>query len=92
MSLVGNLAVDLAPRVRVNAVLPATVGTRVWDGQPGGADRCARSTRSTGSAAPRTSRPRWRSSPATTRPGITGHALPVDGGLLTGGTLRRLVT
>lgn len=91
LSLVTNLAVELAPRVRVNAVLPATVTTRVWDDQPGGAERLRplypldRVGRAEDVAAAvaflGSDDAGW----------ITGHALPVDGGLSTGGTLRRLL-
>jgi NAD(P)-dependent dehydrogenase (short-subunit alcohol dehydrogenase family) len=38
--LARNLAVTLGPDgIRINVVAPGTVRTRVWDGQPGGADR-----------------------------------------------------
>ncbi|SEQ69887.1 NAD(P)-dependent dehydrogenase, short-chain alcohol dehydrogenase family [Microlunatus flavus] len=91
VSLVANLAVDLAPGVRVNAVLPATIRTRVWDDQPGGAeqlgalyllDRVGTPDDVAGAVAFLASDDAaW----------VTGHALPVDGGLLTGGSLRRLL-
>lgn len=90
LSLVANLAVELAPTVRVNAVVPGTVRTRVWDEQPGGADRM------------RPLYPLGRVGEPADVAGavsflasedaawVTGHALPVEGGLLTGGSLRRL--
>ena len=91
VSLVANLAVQLAPLVRVNAVLPGTITTRVWDDQPGGAeqlrglyplDRVGRPEDVAAAVAFLASDDAaW----------ITGHALPVDGGLLTGGALRRLI-
>lgn len=91
VSLVGNLAVELAPRVRVNAVLPATIATRVWDDQPGGAAAM-------GPLYPldRVGRPEDVAAAVAFLAGddaawVTGHALPVDGGLLTGGSLRRLL-
>ncbi|GAB2574667.1 SDR family NAD(P)-dependent oxidoreductase [Microlunatus antarcticus] len=91
VSLVSNLAAELAPRVRVNAVLPATIETRVWDDQPGGADRLRRLY-----PLDRVGRPEDVAAAVAFLAGddaawITGHALPVDGGLLTGGALRRLL-
>ncbi len=91
VSLVRNLAVELAPRVRVNAVLPATVSTRVWDGQPGGAERLRGLY-----PLDRVGRPEDVAAAVAFLAGddaawVTGHALPVDGGLLTGGALRRLL-
>lgn len=90
VSLVANLAVDLAPRVRVNAVLPATITTRVWDHQPGGAEQLRALY-----PLDRVGRPDDVAAAAAFLAGddaawVTGHALPVDGGLLTGGALRRL--
>ncbi|MGI3783676.1 MAG: SDR family NAD(P)-dependent oxidoreductase, partial [Janthinobacterium lividum] len=91
LSLVGNLAVELAPVVRVNAVLPATISTRVWDDQPGGAQQLGRLY-----PLDRVGRPEDVAAAAAFLASadaawITGHALPVDGGLLTGGALRRLL-
>lgn len=91
LSLVGNLAVDLAPGVRVNAVLPATIATRVWDDQPGGAEQLRGLY-----PLDRVGRPEDVAAAVAFLAGddaawITGHVLPVDGGLLTGGALRRLI-
>ena len=91
VSLVGNLAVELAPRVRVNAVLPATITTRVWDDQPGGAEALRALY-----PLDRVGRPEDVAAAVAFLAGddaawVTGHALPVDGGLLTGGSLRRLL-
>ena len=92
VSLVANLAVDLAPRVRVNAVLPATIATRVWDYQPGGAERMRPLY-----PLDRVGRPEDVAAAVAFLAGddaawVTGHALPVHGGLLTGGSLRRLLS
>lgn len=88
-SLTGNLAASLAPAgIRVNAVAPGTIRTRVWDGQEGGADhltpmyplgRVGEPEDVAGAIAFLASRDaEW----------ITGHTLPVDGGLLTGDARR----
>ena len=84
-SLTGNLAASLAhDGIRVNAVAPGTIRTRVWDAQAGGADRLTplyplgrvgEPEDVAGAVAFLASRDAaW----------ITGHTLPVDGGLLTG--------
>ena len=84
-SLTQNLAVQLGPdRIRVNAIAPGTVRTRVWDGQPGGADRMAPlyplgrvgepEDIAAGVAYLLSSDAAW----------VTGVVLPIDGGLLAG--------
>ena len=92
VSLVANLAVDLAPRVRVNAVLPATISTRVWDDQPGGTERLRPlyPLERVGRPADVAAAVAFLASDDAAW--VTGHALPVDGGLLTGGALRRLLS
>jgi meso-butanediol dehydrogenase / (S,S)-butanediol dehydrogenase / diacetyl reductase len=88
-SLTSNLAASLAHEgIRVNAVAPGTIRTRVWAGQEGGADRLeplyplgrvGEPEDVAGAVAFLASRDAaW----------ITGHTLPVDGGLLTGGSGR----
>ena len=91
VSLVANLAVDLAPRVRVNAVLPGTVATRVWDDQPGGAEQLRRLYPLDRVGTPDDVAAAIAFLAGDDAAWVTGHALPVDGGLLTGGALRRLV-
>lgn len=82
-SLTANLVVHLAPDgVRVNAVAPGTIRTRVWDDQPGGADlmlglyplgRVGEPEDIAGAVAFLASADAaW----------ATGHTLPVDGGML----------
>jgi meso-butanediol dehydrogenase/(S,S)-butanediol dehydrogenase/diacetyl reductase len=92
VSLVGNLAVELAPQVRVNAVLPGTIATRVWDAQPGGADQMRRLYLLDRVGQPDDVACAITFLASDDAAWITGHALPVDGGLLTGGTFRRLFT
>ena len=80
-----NLAASLAADgIRVNTVAPATIRTRNWDGQEGGADRF-RDLYPLG----RVGEPEDVASAvaflASSDAGwITGHTLPVDGGLMTG--------
>jgi meso-butanediol dehydrogenase / (S,S)-butanediol dehydrogenase / diacetyl reductase len=84
-ALTVNLAASLAADgIRVNTVAPATIRTRNWDGQEGGADRLrhlyplgrvGEPEDVAGAVAFLASRDAaW----------ITGHTLPVDGGFLTG--------
>jgi NAD(P)-dependent dehydrogenase (short-subunit alcohol dehydrogenase family) len=84
-SLTGNLAAGLGQDgIRVNAVAPGTIRTRAWDAQAGGPDRLAplyalgrvgEPEDVAGAVAFLASRDAaW----------ITGHTLPVDGGLLAG--------
>ena len=90
-SLTLNLASSLAPDgIRVNTVAPATIRTRNWDGQEGGADRfrplyplgrVGEPEDVAGAVSFLASRDAaW----------ITGHTLPVDGGLMTGPRLSSL--
>jgi len=92
VSLVANLAVQLAPVVRVNAVLPATITTRVWDDQPGGAEQLLGLYPLERVGRPEDVAAAVAFLASDDAAWITGHALPVDGGLLTGGALRRLMT
>ena len=91
VSLVANLAVQLAPVVRVNAVLPGTITTRVWDDQPGGAEHLRRLYPLDRVGRPEDVAAAVAFLASDDAAWITGHALPVDGGLLTGGALRRLI-
>lgn len=84
-SVTANLAAALGPDgIRVNAVAPATIRTRVWDGQPGGADRLRDlyPLGRVGEPADVASAIAFLASDDAAW--ITGHVLPVDGGLLTG--------
>lgn len=82
-SLTTNLAASLGPAgIRVNAVAPATIRTQVWDAQPGGADRL-RGLYPLG----RVGEPEDVAAVIAFLASddacwITGHTLPVDGGLL----------
>lgn len=85
-SLTMNLADSLAPAgIRVNAVAPGTIRTRVWDGQEGGADRLAPlyPLGRVGEPADVASAVAFLAS--RDAGWITGHTLPVDGGYLAAG-------
>lgn len=82
-SLMQNLAASLAPRgIRVNTVSPGTIRTGVWDSQPGGADRY-RSLYPLGRVGePEDVAAAVAFLASSDAAWITGHVLPVDGGLL----------
>ncbi len=83
-SLTGNLAASLAPDgIRVNAVAPGTIRTRVWDGQ-GGADRLAPMYPLGRVGEPEDVAGAVAFLASTDAAWVTGHTLPVDGGLLIG--------
>lgn len=85
-SVVANLAAELGPEgIRVNAVAPGTIRTRVWDDR-GGPDHLAPlyPLRRVGEPADVAAAIAFLSS--SDAAWITGHTLPVDGGL----TVRRV--
>jgi meso-butanediol dehydrogenase / (S,S)-butanediol dehydrogenase / diacetyl reductase len=83
-SLTANLAASLAADgIRVNAVAPATIRTRNWDRVEGGADRL-RSLYPLGRVGePEDVAAAVAFLASSDAAWITGHTLPVDGGLLT---------
>lgn len=81
--LTTNLAADLAADgIRVNAVAPATIRTRVWDGQDGGPDRLRRLYPLGRVGEPEDVANAVAFLASSDANWITGHTLPVDGGLL----------
>ncbi|HEY6740803.1 MAG TPA: SDR family NAD(P)-dependent oxidoreductase [Lapillicoccus sp.] len=84
-SLTQNLAVSLGPDgVRVNAIAPGTVRTRVWDGQPGGADRMTPLYPLGRVGEPGDIAAAVAYLASSDAAWVTGVLLPVDGGLLAG--------
>ncbi len=85
-SLTMNLAASLAPDgIRVNAVAPGTIRTRVWDGQDGGADRLAPLYPLGRVGEPAEVAAAVAFLASRDAGWITGHTLPVDGGYLAAG-------
>lgn len=90
-SLTLNLASSLAPDgIRVNTVAPATIRTRNWDGQEGGADRLRPLYPLGRVGEPEDVAGAVAFLASSDAAWITGHTLPVDGGLLTGPRLDSL--
>ncbi len=84
VSLTANLAVSLGPdNIRVNGVAPGTIRTRVWDDQEGGADRLRPLYPLGRVGEPGDVAAAVAFLASTDAAWITGHTLPVDGGLLT---------
>ena len=82
-ALIQNLAASLAPHgIRVNTVTPATIRTSVWDTQPGGADRLRMLYPLGRVGEPDDVAAAVAFLASSDAAWITGHILPVDGGLL----------
>jgi NAD(P)-dependent dehydrogenase (short-subunit alcohol dehydrogenase family) len=83
--LTGNLAASLGhDGIRVNAVAPGTTRTRVWDSQAGGADRLQPLYPLGRVGEPADIAGAVAFLASSDAAWITGHTLPVDGGLLAG--------
>jgi meso-butanediol dehydrogenase / (S,S)-butanediol dehydrogenase / diacetyl reductase len=80
-----NLAASLAAAgIRVNTVAPATIRTRNWEGQEGGADRFRHLYPLGRVGEPEDVAAAVAFLASSDAAWITGHTLPVDGGLMTG--------
>ncbi len=80
-----NLAASLAADgIRVNTVAPATIRTRNWEGQEGGADRLRHLYPLGRVGEPEDVAAAVAFLASSDAAWITGHTLPVDGGLMTG--------
>jgi hypothetical protein len=80
-----NLAASLAAEgIRVNTVAPATIRTRNWEGQEGGADRFRHLYPLGRVGEPEDVAAAVAFLASSDAAWITGHTLPVDGGLMTG--------
>ncbi len=96
ISLTQNLAASLGPEgIRVNAVAPGTIRTRNWDDQPGGADRMRPLYVLGRVGEPEDVAAAVAYLGSSDAGWITGHVLPVDGGLSVGSAsllLQRVVS
>src|SRR5690625_1971977 len=84
-ALTRNLAIQLAARgIRINVVAPGTVRTRVWEGQPGGADRNLPLIPLGRPGEPEDIAAAITFLASADASWVTGITMPVDGGMLAG--------